>query len=59
MFSNPEKVQYVLNSLVFRQEHHWLIPHVFVIMENHLHMGDTQAYGIICRERVLIHICTD
>jgi len=38
LFSNPEVVQYVLDSWVFMQEHLRLTLYAFVIMENHLHM---------------------
>ncbi|MCK5148761.1 transposase [bacterium] len=38
LFSNPEVVQYLFNSLVFMQEHQRLRVYAFVIMENHLHL---------------------
>nr|WP_225938491.1 transposase [Leptothermofonsia sichuanensis] len=38
LFSNPEIVQIVLNSLTFLQSHQRLAIHGYVIMENHLHL---------------------
>jgi REP element-mobilizing transposase RayT len=38
LFSNPDVVQLVLDSLVFMQNHLRLTVYAFVIMENHLHL---------------------
>jgi REP element-mobilizing transposase RayT len=38
LFSNPEVVQLVLDSLVFMQNQLRLTVYAFVIMENHMHM---------------------
>ena len=38
LFSNPEVVQYILDSWVFMTKHNRLTIYTFVIMENHLYM---------------------
>lgn len=38
LFSNPEVVNYILDSWVFMQEQNRLTIYAYVIMENHLHM---------------------